>query len=105
MPFEKGKPKTGGRKKGTPNRSTEEMRLLLKSFADGELENIATYFQDIKGGYNKLDMLVKLLKFNIGTKKDIEGEIDVNHNGKIEIDFRFGDKDVDDDMKDIIDNI
>jgi len=30
MPFEQGKEKTGGRKKGTPNKLTKEIRDLLK---------------------------------------------------------------------------
>jgi hypothetical protein len=35
----------------------------------------------------------------------VESDVNVNHNGKIEIDFSFGDKDVDDDMQSIINNI
>jgi hypothetical protein len=29
MPFKKGKPKTGGRKRGTPNKATESIKVLL----------------------------------------------------------------------------
>lgn len=44
----KGIPKTGGRKKGTPNRSTDELRNLLQSFID-------TNMKTLQADYNKLE--------------------------------------------------
>lgn len=38
--FEKGREKTGGRQKGTPNRTTQEMRNLIQSVMDKNLENL-----------------------------------------------------------------
>ncbi|MDY0026907.1 MAG: hypothetical protein RBS33_13045 [Lentimicrobium sp.] len=44
----KGIPKTGGRKQGTANRSTDELRNLLQSFID-------TNMKTLQADYNKLE--------------------------------------------------
>lgn len=48
MAFTKGKPKTGGKKKGTPNkktRSIEEMREVLKSILDNCLDEVPDWIR------------------------------------------------------------
>jgi len=44
MSFTKGKQKTGGRQKGTPNQSTAETRQLLTKVLSNEIEAIPTRF-------------------------------------------------------------
>ena len=40
MPFEIGHDKKGGRSKGIPNKTTKEIRVLLKDALQGEIERI-----------------------------------------------------------------
>ena len=56
--------KTGGRKKGTPNRSTMEIRSLLSSILCNEIERIPQYMEEIDPE-KKLHLLIKLLPYII----------------------------------------
>jgi hypothetical protein len=54
--FTKGKEKTGGRKKGKANKTTEEIRALIQSF-------IETNAGTLQANYNKLSDDKKLIFF------------------------------------------
>jgi hypothetical protein len=62
MPFEKGKEKTGGRQKGTPNKSTNETRELITQFVNNELEVFMSHTEklDLK---DRLLLVTKLLPY------------------------------------------
>tara|TARA_B100000963_G_scaffold311993_1_gene289186 strand:- start:71 stop:274 length:204 start_codon:yes stop_codon:yes gene_type:complete len=47
MPFEKGHQKKGGRKQGIPNKSTKQIRELLTSVLQEEIERIPEHFNAI----------------------------------------------------------
>jgi len=73
----KGHEKEGGRKAGTPNRTTKEAKELLQQALFGQLENINTA---LTGLYNKdqakyLDAISKLFVYVLPKKADIEGDI------------------------------
>ena len=46
MPFKKGKPKTGGKKKGTPNKATSSIREKFSQLLDGYSIDLMT--KDLK---------------------------------------------------------
>lgn len=46
MPFKKGKPKTGGKKKGTPNKATASIREKFSQLLDGYSIDLMT--KDLK---------------------------------------------------------
>ena len=48
MPFEKGHKKLGGRKQGIPNKSTTQIRELLNSVLQEEIERVPEHFNAIK---------------------------------------------------------
>ena len=48
MPFKKGIAKTGGRTEGTPNRTTEQFRELIKNFVSDHWGDIETDFKAVK---------------------------------------------------------
>ena len=54
--------KTGGRQKGTPNRTTKETREALKKIIDDELESLPELMQSMRP-YQRADVLTKLIQF------------------------------------------
>ena len=63
MPFEIGHDKKGGRIKGIPNKTTKEIRSLLKDALQGEIERIPEYFNGPLCPKEKLDTIAKFLPF------------------------------------------
>lgn len=54
--------KYGGRKKGTPNRLTKELRVLLKDILYNELEKVDEYLEELEPK-EKLEMIIKFMPF------------------------------------------
>lgn len=76
MPFKKGKPKTGGRKKGTPNKrqsifeSLDEIRT-----EDGKPVDVIKLFFDglmAMPPFQRVDALLDLMKFMYPQQKNVE---------------------------------
>jgi hypothetical protein len=57
----KGIPKTGGRKQGTANRSTDELRNLLQSFIDDNMETLQADFDKLEPK-DRLNFIERLFK-------------------------------------------
>jgi hypothetical protein len=47
MAKQKGSPKTGGRQKGTPNKSTEKIRNAFGQLVENNLDNIANWLNQV----------------------------------------------------------
>ncbi|MCX2718755.1 hypothetical protein [Lentiprolixibacter aurantiacus] len=62
MPFTKGHEKIGGRKKGTPNRITKELRNVLKEIIAQELEHLPSYLESIPDK-KRIEILLKLMPY------------------------------------------
>ena len=62
--------KTGGRVKGTPNRLTKEMRLILKNVVGNELEHLNRHMEQLEP-IDRLNLLLKLLPYVMPKVKDI----------------------------------
>ncbi len=62
MAFEKGREKTRGRRKGTPNILTHLIRNLLKSIYEDELENISEYLEELSVK-ERLDFILKITPY------------------------------------------
>lgn len=56
--------KFGGRKTGTPNKTTKETRELLQSIIQNELENLPTLLEELTPN-QKADIICKLMQFVI----------------------------------------
>ncbi|MDR2684332.1 MAG: hypothetical protein LBB53_02995, partial [Prevotellaceae bacterium] len=87
----KGSKKTGGRKKGTPNKITTTVRQKFEEFIQKEFPELETEFENLKTSdeYKKLDFEKKfeviMARYSLITKmssfvvpKKIENEIDFN---------------------------
>ena len=73
MPYKKGHKKTGGRKKGVGNRSTEAVKNFLARFfelAEGEVDEL---WKELKAK-EKMDAIAKLADFELARKARIENE-------------------------------
>jgi len=66
--------KTGGREHGTPNKITGELREVLKTALESELNNINDYFNNIEAPEKKLELLSKFLPYIIPKLNTIEME-------------------------------
>ena len=73
MPFEKGKNKTGGRKKGIENRTTKEAKTILEQVLLGQVDNIKSALEKIKikDPAKYLDACSKLFTYVLPKKADI----------------------------------
>ena len=74
--------KYGGRKKGTPNRLTKEMRTILKNILFTELENIEE-LMDSLDSKQRIELVIKLLPFILPKVET------VSHTYNEQIDFSF----------------
>ena len=54
--------KTGGRTIGTPNKTTKEIRNVLKNLINNELENIETVL-DAMDSKERLQVVIKLIPY------------------------------------------
>lgn len=61
MPFEKGREKTGGRQKGTPNRLTSEVIEQVAETGMTPVEYLASVFQDAEADPRRRDDTAKAL--------------------------------------------
>ena len=79
--------KHGGRKLGTPNKTTAELRQTIKAIIESQFENIINDIALLKP-YQRLDIITKLLPFAI--PKLMPNENDKIENEKIEVVFVEG---------------
>ena len=54
--------KTGGRELGTPNKTTSELRKVLKHMVDDELQNLQDNINELEPK-ERIELLIKLLPY------------------------------------------
>jgi len=74
MPFKKGKNRSGGRKKGTPNKITSDLRTMISDFVTEEWENIKGDFKILEPK-DRLIYYEKLLQYCLPKNKLEVGKI------------------------------
>ena len=68
--------KTGGRELGTPNKTTSELRRVLKHMVDNELQNLQDNINGLEPK-ERIELLIKLLPYvmpKVQTVSAREGE-------------------------------
>ena len=83
MPFEQGKPKTGGRAKGVQNKSTSNLKSTIQGIVERSFESIELDLQDMETK-EKVGFILKLAEFVIPKMR--ETKIDFNSLSDDEID-------------------
>jgi hypothetical protein len=69
--------KTGGRKAGTPNKSTERVREAIAQFADGNVHRLEGWLDQIAEDDPKgaAMLFVKLLEYHVPKMSSVEHDI------------------------------
>ena len=62
--------KTGGRVKGTPNKLTKEIRIILKNILAKEIENFPNILQQLEP-HVRMEIVIKILPYVLPKVKDI----------------------------------
>jgi hypothetical protein len=62
--------KTGGRQKGTLNRTTSEAKQVLQNIVNKELENITTLLDKLEPK-ERIDSIIKLLPYIVPKQQEI----------------------------------
>jgi len=57
--------KTGGRTKGTPNKSTSEVREAIAAFASANVEQMGDWLNAIDSPEKKLDLFLRAIEYHI----------------------------------------
>jgi hypothetical protein len=84
MPFQKGHKKVGGKKKGTQNKATSEIKQAYKNLIENNLDNITIWLEQVaeKNPDRALGILIDLSEFVVPklarTETKHEGELNVN---------------------------
>lgn len=82
MAFEKGKQKQGGRRRGTPNKTTEEAKTIINRIVDRSLSWAEEDIEKIrkKDPIRGFELAMKLMEYAYPKLKaiDIKGTLDVN---------------------------
>ena len=74
--------KYGGRKKGTPNRMTKELRSILKEIIYQELNDIEKRLEELEPK-TRIELLIKMMPFVLPKTNAI------SHNTDEPIDFKY----------------
>ena len=57
--------KTGGRTKGTPNKSTAEVREAIAAFASANVEQMGDWLNAIDDPGKKLDLFLRAIEYHV----------------------------------------
>lgn len=66
--------KYGGRKKGTPNRMTKELRSVLKDLMFEELENLKEHLDTLRPK-ERIELIIKLMPFILPKVNNISHKV------------------------------
>lgn len=88
MSREKGSPKTGGRKKGTPNKITGTLREFLSNMIDNNRDQIECDLQRLPPK-DRLLIIERFMQYVIPKQKELYSTIEEINKDKSDIDFSF----------------
>ena len=75
MPFEKGKNKTGGRAKGTPNALTNELRDFVKDILEDNQSEFSKRLNALDNeGFCRI--YLRLLEFNLPKLREVSAQLE-----------------------------
>lgn len=81
--------KTGGRQKGTPNKSTAEVREAIAAFASANVDQMGTWLNAIDSPEKKLDLFLRAIEYHIPklARTEVAGDSDNPLLHKIELEI------------------
>ncbi|MBC7525912.1 MAG: hypothetical protein H7239_15935 [Flavobacterium sp.] len=69
--------KTGGRSKGTPNRTTAETKQLLQTIVGKELDNLGTMLEQLEPN-ERINAISKLLPYILPKQSEVKTDLTAN---------------------------
>ena len=74
--FTKGHKKLGGKEKGTPNKTTHEIKSVINLIVSGQIEKINDTLNQVQetDPDKYLNLLFKLMEFVVAKKKDVTSD-------------------------------
>ena len=88
MKFEKGKPKTGGRKPGTPNRVTGDLRQRIQQLLDEQFDNLQADFKALDPK-ERVNAFIRLLEYTTPKLQRTETTFDLSKLSDTEVETLF----------------
>lgn len=80
----KGTIKTGGRKKGTPNVLTSDLRSRISSFLSDNFDEAVKQWKDIDEPVQKVKLYTDLIKFAVPTLQAVSLDATINKEESVE---------------------
>lgn len=70
--------KTGGRTKGTPNKSTAEVREAIAAFASANVDQMGDWLNAIDDPVKKLDLFLRAIEYHVPklARQEVAGDPD-----------------------------
>ena len=84
----KGLPKTGGRKKGTPNAVSRDLRARISAFLDENFDTAVKAWKQLNDPKDKLKLYIDLACFGVPKLQAVQLEADIRKEGSVEDDLR-----------------
>lgn len=88
MAFTKGQQKTGGRKKGTPNKATDGLRQKFLDFAESRYEDALLAFDQITEPEKKVKAYIDICSYALPKLQAVQLDATVNNQSSVEDDLR-----------------
>lgn len=86
--FKKGQPKTGGRKKGTPNKDTSGLRQKFLDFAESRYEDALLAFDQIVEPEKKVKAYIDICSYALPKLQAVQLDANVNTQSSVEDDLK-----------------
>lgn len=76
--------KTGGRQKGTPNKSTKEIRDAFQVFVEGNTDNFEKWLNQVakNNPAKAIELVVSISEYILPKLSRVDGSLDVKSDGK-----------------------
>lgn len=77
--FKKKRRKTGGREKGTPNKTTKEVKEAISNFVNGNFNAFVDMLNEIENPAEKARLFIKLLEYVVPKQQqiDLDGNLNI----------------------------
>lgn len=89
MGFQKGRTKTGGRTKGTPNSKPTELRQIIHHFVSENFDEVTKLWASIEDPDKKVKLYLDLCAFVLPKLQAVQADINVTRASDIEDDLRM----------------
>lgn len=85
MPFEKGRAKTGGKKKGQQNKVTQDAKKAIAKFVDGNSDKLGRWLDEIAAESPKdaFNCFMSVVEYHIPKLQRTEGETKIEVGDKL----------------------